>query len=316
MDEFKPENENKSDNSLKPDTSDRPERRTNRPRSNNPLKNARFSVSRQQMMIGVGVLVLILLIIAISSALKSPDTTESGSTTTTERNIDLPSQPSTTQQEGTQPSTPQNISGPEIKPATPPSQDLPPMINSQGQRVEIPGDIVDSLNQQQTGINQATNQQQLNTQQPTSSQPTTQPTQPVQKPAETKTQPVKPVTPPATTQTKPTTKPTTKPATKPAVSSGHLSASNLTAIPASNYTLQLSGASRQDTLEAFAKKNLNGNYAIYKTQRGGNPWYVLIYGNYRNISEAKQAVGSLPTPVQAKGPWVRPMSNVHQDLKK
>ncbi|MEX5485197.1 hypothetical protein IC611_01165 [Proteus mirabilis] len=38
MDEFKPENEIKSgDNSLKPDTSDRPERRTNRPR-NNPLK--------------------------------------------------------------------------------------------------------------------------------------------------------------------------------------------------------------------------------------------------------------------------------------
>ncbi len=80
--------------------------------------------------------------------------------------------------------------------------------------------------------------------------------------------------------------------------------------------MQLSGASRQDTLEAFAKKNLNGNYAIYKTQRNGNPWYVLIYGNYRNISEAKQAVSSLPAPVQAKQPWVRPMKHVHQDLKK
>ncbi|MGV3067959.1 hypothetical protein ACEE86_07405 [Proteus mirabilis] len=69
MDEFKPENEIKSgDNSLKPDTSDRPERRTNRPR-NNPLKNARFSVSRHPMMIGVGVLVLILLMLAVSSAL-------------------------------------------------------------------------------------------------------------------------------------------------------------------------------------------------------------------------------------------------------
>ena len=88
MDEFKPDNETKGDNSLKPDTSDRPERRTNRPR-NNPLKNARFSVSRQQMMIGAGVLVLILLIIAISSALKSPETTEPAPSTNTERNIDL-----------------------------------------------------------------------------------------------------------------------------------------------------------------------------------------------------------------------------------
>ncbi|WP_311752323.1 SPOR domain-containing protein [Proteus columbae] len=313
MDEFKPDNETKGDNSLKPDTSDRPERRTNRPR-NNPLKNARFSVSRQQMMIGAGVLVLILLIIAISSALKSPETTEPAPSTNTERNIDLSQQPaSVTPSENGQPSTPQSISGQEIQPATPPSQNLPPMIDSQGQRVEIPGDIVDSLNQQQAGINQATNQQQLNAQQPQPVQPVTQPpatkpVQPVQKPAEVKTPPTKPVTPPATTQPKPAT-------TKPVVS-GSLSASNLSTIPATNYTLQLSGASRQDTLEAFAKKNLNGNYTIYKTQRNGNPWYVLIYGNYRNISEAKQAVSSLPAPVQAKQPWVRPMKHVHQDLKK
>ncbi|WP_100158526.1 SPOR domain-containing protein [Proteus columbae] len=312
MDEFKPDNETKGNNSLTPDTSDRPERRTNRPRSN-PLKNARFSVSRQQMMIGVGVLVLILLIIAISSALKSPETTEPTPSTNTERNIDLSQQPSSvTPSENGQPSTPQAISGQDIQPATPPSQNLPPMIDSQGQRVEIPGDIVDSLNQQQAGINQATNQQ-LNAQQPNPAQPVTQPpvtkpVQPVQKPAEVKTPPTKPVTPPATTQPKPAT-------TKPVVS-GSLSAGNLSTIPATNYTLQLSGASRQDTLEAFAKKNLNGNYAIYKTQRNGNPWYVLIYGNYRNISEAKQAVSSLPAPVQAKQPWVRPMKHVHQDLKK
>lgn len=312
MDEFKPDNETKGNNSLKPDTSDRPERRTNRPRSN-PLKNARFSVSRQQMMIGVGVLVLILLIIAISSALKSPETTEPAPSTNTERNIDLSQQPSSvTPSENGQPSTPQSISGQEIQPATPPSQNLPPMIDSQGQRVEIPGDIVDSLNQQQAGINQAANQQ-LNVQQPKPEQPVTQapvtkPVQPVQKPAEVKTPPTKPVTPPATTQP--------KPATTKSVVSGSLSAGNLNSIPAANYTLQLSGASRQDTLEAFAKKNLNGNYAIYKTQRNGNPWYVLIYGNYRNISEAKQAVSSLPAPVQAKQPWVRPMKHVHQDLKK
>ncbi|OAT50910.1 inner membrane bile resistance protein [Proteus hauseri ATCC 700826] len=316
MDEFKPENETKSDNTLKPDTSDRPERRTNRPR-NNPLKNARFSVSRQQMMIGVGVLVLILLIIAISSALKSPETTEPTNQANTERNIDLSQQPSSVTPTENTPSSPQEISGQPIQPSTEPTpapaQNLPPMIDSQGQRVELPGDIVDSLNQQQSGINHAVNQQQLNAQnqpqtpQPVTPAPVTKPTQqPVQKP-EVKAPTVKPVTPPATQPSKPTTKP---------VVSGQLSAANLASIPATNYTLQLSGASRQDTLEAFAKKNLNGNYTIYKTQRNGNPWYVLIYGNYRNISEAKQAVSSLPAPVQAKQPWVRPMKHVHLDLKK
>ncbi|MEQ4925352.1 SPOR domain-containing protein [Proteus hauseri] len=315
MDEFKPENETKSDNTLKPDTSDRPERRTNRPRTN-PLKNARFSVSRQQMMIGVGVLVLILLIIAISSALKSPETTQPTDQANTERNIDLSQPPSSVAPTENTISSPQEISGQQIQPSTEPTpaptQNLPPMIDSQGQRVELPGDIVDSLNQQQTGINQAVNQQQLNAQnqpktpQPVTPAPVTKPV-PQQKP-EVKTPQVKPVTPPATTQP-------SKPTTKPAVS-GQLSASNLASIPATNYTLQLSGASRQDTLEAFAKKNLNGNYTIYKTQRNGNPWYVLIYGNYRNISEAKQAVSSLPAPVQAKQPWVRPMKHVHLDLKK
>lgn len=307
MDEFKPDNENKSDNSLKPDTSDRPERRTNRSRSN-PLKNARFSVTRQQMMIGVGVLVLILLIIAISSALKSTDNSESSTENNTEKNIELSQQPSSvTPSEPTQ-TSPQEISRPEVQTSTSgsPSQNLPPMIDSQGQRVEIPGDIVDSLNQQQSGINQAVNQQpstnQTQPKMPQTQEPVTKPQQPEpkQKPAEVKTPSTKPVTP----------KPTTKP-----VVSGQLSSNNLKAIPASNYTLQLSGASRQDTLEAFAKKNLNGNYAVYKTQRNGNPWYILIYGNYRNINEAKQAVSSLPAAIQAKKPWVRPMKHVHQDLK-
>ncbi len=81
-----------------------------------------------------------------------------------------------------------------------------------------------------------------------------------------------------------------KPTTKP-VASGALSANNPAAIPATNYTLQLSGASRQDTLEAFAKKILMETTLFIKTQRNGNPWYVLIYGNYRNISEAKTGRG-------------------------
>lgn len=311
MDEFKPENQTKSDNTLKPDASDRPERRPNRARSN-PLKNARFTVSRQQMMIGVGVLVLILLIIAISSALKSPNSSEPTSSTNAEKSIDLSQQTSSsvTPVENTS-STPQEISRPEVQTSTSSSQNLPPMIDSQGQRVEIPGDIADSLNQQQPAINQAINPPQLNTQNQTK---VTKPTTQVPAPKPQKTTPQKPVD-VKTPSTKPVTPPATKPTTTKPVVSGTLSASNLSAIPASNYTLQLSGASRQDTLESFAKKNLNGNYAIYKTQRNGNPWYVLIYGNYRNINEAKQAVSSLPAAVQAKKPWVRPINHVHRDLK-
>lgn len=67
-----------------------------------------------------------------------------------------------------------------------------------------------------------------------------------------------------------------KPTTKP-VASGALSANNLAAIPATNYTLQLSGASRQDTLEAFAKKILMETTLFIK------PSVMVILGMYSSM---------------------------------
>ncbi|MBX9334200.1 SPOR domain-containing protein, partial [Serratia marcescens] len=48
----------------------------------------------------------------------------------------------------------------------------------------------------------------------------------------------------------------------------------------------------------------------------GKPWYVLVSGNYASSAEAKRAIASLPADVQAKKPWVRPVHQVQQDLKK
>ncbi len=85
--------------------------------------------------------------------------------------------------------------------------------------------------------------------------------------------------------------------------------------PAGTYTLQLSSASRSDTLEAFAKENKLANYKVYKTIRNGQTWYVLIHGNYNSVTDAKNAIATLPSAVQAKKPWVRNMKQVKQDQK-
>jgi DamX protein len=94
------------------------------------------------------------------------------------------------------------------------------------------------------------------------------------------------------------------------------SGGSLQSAPASHYTLQLSSASRSDTLNAYAKQQKLQHYLVYSTKRDGKPWYVLVSGNYASSAEAKRAIATLPADVQAKKPWVRPVGQVQQDLKK
>ncbi|WP_215787041.1 SPOR domain-containing protein [Pantoea dispersa] len=80
-----------------------------------------------------------------------------------------------------------------------------------------------------------------------------------------------------------------------------------------NYTLQLSGASKEASLNAWAKKQNLSGYHVYKTTRNGQPWYVLVSGAYATPAEAKRAVASLPAEVRAANPWVKPLSQVKKE---
>ena len=90
---------------------------------------------------------------------------------------------------------------------------------------------------------------------------------------------------------------------------------SLAAIPGNRVTLQVSSASRSDTLLAFAKKNGMTDYWVYSTRREGKPWFVLVTGNYASATEARAALSGMSKDVQANKPWVRSMQQVHQDLK-
>ncbi|WP_272659765.1 SPOR domain-containing protein, partial [Providencia sp. PROV112] len=196
---------------------------------------------------------------------------------------------------------PQEITGSQITP-TPTQGEPQTQPNGLGERIEIPGDVVDALNQGQVSV--------PGTSQPQNTTPLTPPTvkpveqQPVVKPVTPEKTPVKPVEPKHPVQTK-----------QPAKSTASSQGSNIMSAPAGSYTLQLSSASRSDTLEAFAKENKLANYKVYKTIRNGQTWYVLIHGNYSSVTDAKNAIGTLPAAVQAKKPWVRNMKQVKQDQK-
>ncbi|CAI2005617.1 Uncharacterized protein conserved in bacteria [Serratia fonticola] len=329
MDEFKPEDD------LRPDTSDRRPSRSRRPAATGP----RFAVSRQHMMIGIGILVLLLLIIGIGSALKAPTKHETAQQQGATRDINLSGSSSlttsnngvaggttdTNDNNGVSTSQPQTVSVPPISSTPTEAQPVVPQGGA-GERVDLPGNMADALSSQQGQVDAAAAQS-INA--PVSTLPTAPATVmngAAARPAANgnataATQPHKtPATKPAATKPTASVKPsatTTTVYTPPAKGkSGVVSGSSLKTAPGSHYTLQLSSASRSDTLNAFAKQQNLPHFMVYETKRDGKPWYVLVSGNYASSAEAKRAIATLPAEVQAKKPWVRPVQQVQQDLKK
>ena len=106
---------------------------------------------------------------------------------------------------------------------------------------------------------------------------------------------------------------TAAPAASTNVATGNVG--SLKSAPADHYTLQLSSSSNYNNLNAWAKKENLKNFVVYQTTRNGQPWYVLVSGVYASKDDAKRAVAALPSDVQAKNPWAKPIHQVQADLK-
>ncbi|WP_145501824.1 SPOR domain-containing protein [Yersinia similis] len=325
----------KLDDDLKPDSSDR------RPtRSRKSPTGPKLAVSRQHMMIGIGILVLLLIIIAIGSALKAPtehEASQQNPNVNAARDINLSDSSSLTSGNNSQPSIannasdghdangvkntapPQDISAPPISP-TPTEAAIPPSANSTTQRIELPGNMSDALSQVQGQVDTLSqNISDAHTSTLPTAAATVAPSKGAKVPItrETITQPVqKQATKQPAVNHKNTAAVAVPPATSGTPKSGAASSSALNSAPSSHYTLQLSSASRSDTLNAYAKQQKLTDYHVYETKRDGKPWYILVSGNYASSADAKKAITTLPADVQAKKPWVKPVQQVQQDLKK
>jgi Uncharacterized protein conserved in bacteria len=202
-----------------------------------------------------------------------------------------------------------------------PTQAAPVDTPANQQRVTLPGDLNTALNNQQGSVDAAAQGAQGNSSLPTA-------------PATVSGSAGKAVTPPAVRAETPprslgasSSSHKTPAASKPAAvkeNKTHTTTAHNSA-PASsggaskslpsggNYTLQLSGASKEASLNAWAKKQNLSGYHVYKTTRNGQPWYVLVSGAYATPAEAKRAVASLPAEVRAANPWVKPLSQVKKE---
>lgn len=80
-----------------------------------------------------------------------------------------------------------------------------------------------------------------------------------------------------------------------------------------HYTVQLLGVSEEAKLAAFIRQHrLSGDLRTYRTQRAGQPFYILVQGVYPSRSAAQSAAGRL-TGLPDK-PWVKSIAAVHKDL--
>ncbi|MEG0279826.1 MAG: SPOR domain-containing protein [Morganella sp. (in: enterobacteria)] len=104
------------------------------------------------------------------------------------------------------------------------------------------------------------------------------------------------------------------PKTKP-VSAGN-SGNNLRTAPGNHYTLQLSSAATPEGLYDTARHYKLSNYVVYETARHGRKWYVLVYGDYPDLTSARRALKKLPAAVTANKPWARSLKQVQAELMK
>ncbi|SBS29710.1 hypothetical protein MAQ5080_01479 [Marinomonas aquimarina] len=83
------------------------------------------------------------------------------------------------------------------------------------------------------------------------------------------------------------------------------------------YTLQLLGTHNQDTVQEFIRDQGSLDaFSYFHALHNGRDWYVVVYGEYRNRSEAIAAVENLPQGLRQLNPWARSVRGIQQDIRR
>ncbi|MDW6091663.1 AAA family ATPase [Vibrio rhizosphaerae] len=84
-----------------------------------------------------------------------------------------------------------------------------------------------------------------------------------------------------------------------------------------SYTLQLAAFNSLREVEDFIQRHrLQNQVYIYPTIRDQVNWYIVTYQNYPTIQMARDAVATLPRPIQSLGPWAKSLRQVHREIER
>ncbi|MCB5162304.1 SPOR domain-containing protein [Marinomonas algarum] len=83
------------------------------------------------------------------------------------------------------------------------------------------------------------------------------------------------------------------------------------------YTLQLLGTYNQKTVSDFIRDQGSIDaFGYFTSKHNGRDWFVVVYGTYRNRSEAIAASENLPRDIRALNPWARSARGIQEDIRK
>ncbi len=86
-------------------------------------------------------------------------------------------------------------------------------------------------------------------------------------------------------------------------------------LPPARYTIQLIGTRSKEASVAYIRKHgIADKAAWFKTKFKGEPWYVVIYGDYPSRQAARRAIRSLPTAARKGPPWARAIADIQNNL--
>lgn len=85
---------------------------------------------------------------------------------------------------------------------------------------------------------------------------------------------------------------------------------------AGQYVVQVFAARDREGVQRFVANGTGGlELAYYRRFRDDQEWHVLVAGPYPSFSSAEKASQQFPASVRRARPWIRPLANVHDDIR-
>lgn len=77
-----------------------------------------------------------------------------------------------------------------------------------------------------------------------------------------------------------------------------------------HYTIQLLGSFNETTAIELIERHEDGALYYVRSEHQGQPWFVVLYGEYAERADARGAIDMLPESLRNMQPWARPIDGL------
>ncbi|MEX2131599.1 MAG: AAA family ATPase [Pseudohongiellaceae bacterium] len=93
--------------------------------------------------------------------------------------------------------------------------------------------------------------------------------------------------------------------------------SQLLARAPQSYTLQVLGSQSEVKVHEFiAEQSGSSSFAYFESRYQNQPWFVAVYGDFKDREAASAAIATLPEALKTLRPWARALSGIQADIRK